>query len=66
MEQPFDTDVTPDWQGLRDCILRQGTPRRVHHIELFLDREIQEAIARDTVCWTASLLTILLRCSGCT
>ena len=46
MEQPFDTHVTPDWHGLRDCILRKGTPQRVHHIELFLDLEVQQAIAR--------------------
>ena len=45
MEQPFETAVTPDWQGLRDCILRKGTPERVHHIELFLDLEVQQAIA---------------------
>jgi len=40
----FSTDVKPDWQGLVDCIMRKGTPDRVHHIELFLDREVQEAI----------------------
>jgi uroporphyrinogen decarboxylase len=36
--------VTPDWEALVRCIERQGTPQRVHHIELFLDGEIQEAI----------------------
>jgi uroporphyrinogen decarboxylase len=36
----------PDADALVDNILRKGTPRRVHHIELFHDREIQEAIAR--------------------
>jgi len=34
----------PDWQGLVDNILRKGTPRRVHHIELFHDAEIRDAI----------------------
>ena len=40
----FSTDVSPDWQGLVDCVLRKGTPDRVHHIELFLDREVQHAV----------------------
>ncbi|NQU76309.1 MAG: hypothetical protein HQ546_08370 [Planctomycetes bacterium] len=35
----------PDWQGLRDNILRKGTPDRVYNIELFQDLEIREAIA---------------------
>ena len=38
------TTVVPNWQGLVDCILRRGTPDRVYHIELFLDREVQDAI----------------------
>jgi len=42
----FSVPVTPDWEGLVRCILRQGTPERVHHIELFLDAEVQEAIGR--------------------
>jgi uroporphyrinogen decarboxylase len=37
--------VRPDWEGFRDCILRRGTPRRVHHVELFLDDEMQQAVA---------------------
>ncbi len=45
-DSPFATSVTPDWEALRDCVLRKGTPRRVHHIELFLDGEVHEAIAR--------------------
>lgn len=40
----FDKPFQPDWEGLVDCILRLGTPRRVHHIELFLDGEVQDAI----------------------
>lgn len=40
----FDVGIAPDWMGLRDCILRKGTPKRVHHIELFLDPEIQDGV----------------------
>jgi uroporphyrinogen decarboxylase len=35
----------PDWEALVATILRQGTPHRVHHIELFQDPEISDAIA---------------------
>ena len=34
-----------DGQGLVNNILRKGTPHRVHHIELFHDGEVREAIA---------------------
>jgi uroporphyrinogen decarboxylase len=44
MKSPFSVDVTPDWRGFVDTILRRGTPKRAHYIELFLDREVQEAI----------------------
>jgi len=44
MKTPFAVPVTPDWEGLAGSILRRGTPRRVHAIELFLDREISDAI----------------------
>ena len=37
--------VDPNWEGLVDCIMRKGTPDRVHFIELFLDSEVQQAIA---------------------
>ena len=36
--------VSPDWQGLVDCIMRKGTPARVHNIELFIDGEVKEAV----------------------
>ncbi|MCX7886541.1 MAG: uroporphyrinogen-III decarboxylase-like protein [Verrucomicrobiae bacterium] len=42
MQQPF--AIQPDWEAFLRCIRREGTPRRVHHIELFLDPEVQEAI----------------------
>jgi uroporphyrinogen decarboxylase len=41
---PFCREVKPDWEGLLRCIRREGTPQRVHHIELFLDAEVQDAI----------------------
>jgi len=44
MVQRFAGDVTPNWEGLKHCILREGTPDRVYYIELFLDPEIQEVI----------------------
>ncbi|MFW6189580.1 MAG: uroporphyrinogen decarboxylase family protein [Planctomycetota bacterium] len=45
-KNPFSVDVEPDWQALRDCIMREGTPDRVHHIELFLDWEVKQEICR--------------------
>ena len=41
---PFTTHITPDWEALVRCIRREGTPARVHHIELFLDPEVQDAV----------------------
>jgi hypothetical protein len=46
LNTPFSVPVTPDWQGLRDTILRAGGPRRVHFIELFLDPEVGAEISR--------------------
>ncbi|HOZ48327.1 MAG TPA: uroporphyrinogen decarboxylase family protein [Candidatus Hydrogenedentes bacterium] len=46
MKSPFSVPVTPDWQGLVKSVLRDGMPDRVHHIELFLDGEMQDEIAR--------------------
>ena len=40
----FSVPSTPNWEGLIACIERQGTPERVHHIELFLDDEVKEII----------------------
>jgi len=36
----------PDWQSFLKCLKREGTPARVHFIELFLDGEVQEEICR--------------------
>ena len=45
-DSSFTTDVAPDWEELVRCILREGAPRRVHNIELFLDPEVQEAVCQ--------------------
>jgi len=37
--------IEPDPKGLIDNVLRKGTPRRCHHIELFHDGEVRDAIA---------------------
>jgi len=44
-ESPFARPFKPNWPGLVDCIMRRGTPDRVYNIELFLDQEVQQAIA---------------------
>lgn len=43
-EELLSIPVEPDCEGLIRCIRRQGTPERVHCIELFLDPEVQAAI----------------------
>ncbi len=40
------TPVACDWQGLVQSIRRQGTPRRAHLIELYIDPEVQDAIVK--------------------
>jgi hypothetical protein len=44
MKTPFQTDVTPDREELLFCIQREGTPRRVHPIELDMDHEVRDEI----------------------
>jgi uroporphyrinogen decarboxylase len=44
MNSPFSVQVTPDWEGLLQCVEHRGVPERVHHIELFLDAEVQDAV----------------------
>ena len=34
--------VKPDAEAFLRCIRREGTPERVHYIELFLDVEVQQ------------------------
>ncbi|MBN2309684.1 MAG: hypothetical protein JXR94_11965 [Candidatus Hydrogenedentes bacterium] len=42
----FATPVSTDWEGLVRSIDRSAMPSRVHHIELFLDAEVQDAVCR--------------------
>jgi uroporphyrinogen decarboxylase len=44
-EGPFSSDVAPDWEAFLACTRREGTPARVHHIELSIDPEVEDAIA---------------------
>jgi len=37
-------NVTPDWEAFLRCIRLEGTPERVHFIELLMDAEMQAAI----------------------
>ncbi|HPO16211.1 MAG TPA: uroporphyrinogen decarboxylase family protein [Candidatus Hydrogenedentes bacterium] len=41
----FPKEVIPNWEGLKRCIMREGAPDRVYHIELFLDPEMQDAVS---------------------
>jgi uroporphyrinogen decarboxylase len=47
MPKTFSVPIEPNWRGLMDCIMRQGEPERVYHIELFLDPEVQDAVCRE-------------------
>jgi uroporphyrinogen decarboxylase len=42
----FAGPVQPDCDALVSCILRRGTSRRVHNLELFIDAEVQAALVR--------------------
>jgi uroporphyrinogen decarboxylase len=42
----FSTPVLPDVEALLGVIRRDRAPRRVHHIELFLDPEVKQAVCR--------------------
>ncbi|MBM3334178.1 hypothetical protein FJY63_05910 [Candidatus Sumerlaeota bacterium] len=44
VERFSSVEVKPDWEQFVACLKRQGTPRRVHCIELFLDAEVQDAV----------------------
>jgi uroporphyrinogen decarboxylase len=41
----FAVSVQPDVEELLQVLRRTGTPRRLHHLELFLDPEIRDAVA---------------------
>ncbi len=42
----FSAQIKPDGEEFIKCVRRQGTPKRVHFIELFLDLEIQDVIVQ--------------------
>lgn len=42
----FTRTIQPDAEALLANLRREGTPQRVHYMELFLDAEIQEAICQ--------------------
>ena len=39
MARFFSRIIKPDWEAFISCLLRNGTPNRIHFIELFLDEE---------------------------
>ena len=41
----FEQKIQPDVGEMTDLLFRRRPPRRVHHIELFLDAEIKQAAA---------------------
>jgi uroporphyrinogen decarboxylase len=43
----LENKITPDYEAFIDCILRKGTPDRVHYVELFLDGEVQDTICQE-------------------
>jgi len=47
----FSIDIDSDYQGLLDCLQRKGTPKRVYHMELFADPEVQVAVAKRFGIW---------------
>ncbi len=44
LSSPFRVDVKPDWLGLLNSITRLDESKRVHHIELFIDAEVLQAV----------------------
>jgi uroporphyrinogen decarboxylase len=40
----FATTVKPDWEGFVACLRREGTPRRVFNIEIYLDEEVKQLL----------------------
>ncbi len=42
----FDAPVKPDYEEFLATLRRAGTPRRIHHIELFHDLEVHRAIGQ--------------------
>ena len=40
----FSRPVSPDWEAFVSCLRREGTPKRVHNIEIFLDEEVKPGL----------------------
>jgi uroporphyrinogen decarboxylase len=51
VQSPFKTPFKPDYESLLSCMRREGTPNRVHNMELFLDGEVQIAIGERFDLW---------------
>ena len=47
MVKQFSVPIEPNWQGFIDCITRSETPDRVYNIELYLDAENNDYVARE-------------------
>jgi uroporphyrinogen decarboxylase len=45
IDTPFAVEITPDWEAFLRCLRREGTPDRVHFIELLIDEEIKAEVA---------------------
>jgi len=39
------SEIAPDWEAFLGCLQREGTPRRVHFIELLIDEEVKASVA---------------------
>jgi uroporphyrinogen decarboxylase len=44
MDSFFSKPCKPDYESFLRCLKRMGTPKRVHHIELFLDWEVKQVL----------------------
>jgi len=42
----FSRPFSPDWEAFVACVRREGTPRRVHNIEIFLDEEAKQVVCQ--------------------
>ena len=42
---PFSVEIAPDWNRFLQCLRREGTPDRVHFIELLIDEEVKAEVA---------------------
>jgi uroporphyrinogen decarboxylase len=45
-ENLLSIQIEPDFAAFRENLLRRGTPKRVHYLELYQDREIKDAVMK--------------------